>query len=162
MRYRERVTPPAYLILLGALAGASFGLILAPLSGTAAAATAVVLAAAVAAFAVAASPVIEVTDTGFRAGSARIESEFLGEVTELDKAGIRRRLGVEADARAYVLHRAYATGAVQVSLRDPRDPAPYWLVSTNRPTELHAALRELGGRSQSAHSEQTGSPSSSW
>ena len=45
-----------------------------------------------------------------------------------------------ADARAYLLLRPYRKKAVKVSLSDPADPTPYWLVSTRRPDALAAAL----------------------
>lgn len=144
--FRERVRPPVPLVILGALAAASFGLILVPLSTGAAAVAGACLAAAAVAFALLSSPVVAVDETTFRAGRARIEGRFLGSVCALDRRQLRVRLGVEADARAYVLHRAFARAAVEVALRDERDPAPYWLVSTNRPTELAQAVRALVAR----------------
>lgn len=143
MPYRERVQPSAPLLALAALAGASFGLILVPLSVPVAAVVSTLLALACVAFALVASPLIEVDVAGFRAGPARIEGEFLGAVETLDKEAIRRAMGVDADARAYLCHRGYAGGAVKVTNDDPRDPAPYWLVSSNRPDSLAQALRTL-------------------
>ncbi|MGM0385804.1 MAG: DUF3093 family protein [Actinomycetota bacterium] len=32
---------------------------------------------------------------------------------------------------------------MQVLIEDPRDPTPYWVVSSNRPEELAEALTEL-------------------
>lgn len=143
MPYHERVQPSIPLLVFAALAGGSFGLILLPLSTLTAAAVATGLGAATVALVLLASPRIEVDAAGFRAGSARIEPEFLGEVSVLDRERLRAVLGVEADARAHLCHRAYATGAVKVGIVDPRDPTPYWVVSSNRPDELAAALTEL-------------------
>lgn len=143
MPYRERVQPSPLLLALAALAGGSFGLILLPLSALIAALVAAVLGAATIAVALLASPRVEVDPTGFRAGDARIEPEFIGDVTVLDRERLRLVLGVEADARAHLCHRAYAAGAVQVEIVDPRDPAPYWVVSSNRPDALAAALGTL-------------------
>lgn len=142
MPYRERVQPSLPLLVLAALAGGSFGLILIPLSTATAAAVAVVLGAAVVALILIASPRIEVDD-GFRAGSAWIEPEFLGEVRVLDRQQLRQTLGVEADARAHLCHRAYAVGAIRVQIEDPRDPTPYWVVSSNHPEDLARALADL-------------------
>jgi len=146
--YSERVQPPVAILALAGVAGASFGLILVPLSPALAAVAATVLALACVAFALGASPVVEVDATTFRAGSARIEGRFLSGVEVLDRDGVRRALGVDADARAWVCHRAYAQGAVRVQLDDPRDPTPYWLVSSQRPAELAAALRTLLARTR--------------
>lgn len=143
MPYRERVQPSLLLLVLAALAGGSFGLILLPLSPLVAALVALVLGAATVAVALLASPLVEVDETGFRAGDARIEPAFLGEVTVLEGQRLRDVLGVEADARAHLCHRAYASGAVRVTIVDPRDPTPYWVVSSNRPEELAAALTAL-------------------
>jgi hypothetical protein len=49
---------------------------------------------------------------------------------------------VEADARAHLVLRPYIKTAVEITLDDPDDPVPYWLVSTRRPQQLAAALRE--------------------
>ncbi|HEY5784856.1 MAG TPA: DUF3093 family protein [Microlunatus sp.] len=36
--------------------------------------------------------------------------------------------------------RPYAKEAVELTLDDPADPVPYWLVSTRRPTRLAEAI----------------------
>jgi hypothetical protein len=64
----------------------------------------------------------------------------VGAPVALDAADTRRRAGVDADARAYLLLRPYLKRAVMVPVDDPADPTPYWLVSTRRPDELVAAL----------------------
>lgn len=89
---------------------------------------------------------ISVADGIFRAGRARIEATHLGPATALDADQTRRAAGREADARAYLLLRPYLKRSVRVLVTDPRDPAPYWLVSTRRPDELVAALAGMSGR----------------
>lgn len=86
------------------------------------------------------SAALLVRDGEFRAGRARIPLELLGEPRVLDVPQTRRVLGVEADARAYLLTRPWLKRAVQVPVLDPGDPAPYWLVSTRHPGELARAL----------------------
>jgi len=49
--------------------------------------------------------------------------------------------GPELDARAYLCLRGWIAAGVRVPVLDPRDPAPYWLVSSRRPAELAEALR---------------------
>jgi len=77
---------------------------------------------------------------GFSAGRALLPYRHVGAVEPLDAAATRRVLGVDADARAYLLVRAYCGGAVKVTVQDPADPTPYWLVSTRRPSALAASL----------------------
>jgi Protein of unknown function (DUF3093) len=73
---------------------------------------------------------------GLHAGRATLPWAHLGQVSVLDAEATRRVLGVEADARAYLLVRAYCRGAVRVSVDDDRDPTPYWVVSTRRADDL--------------------------
>ena len=75
-----------------------------------------------------------------RAGRAHIDVRHVGAVTPLDAEGMRRQAGVDADARAYLLLRPYLKRGVRVDILDPADPAPYWLISSRRPTDLAAAL----------------------
>lgn len=92
------------------------------------------------AFAVLTSPRVRVADGSLTAGRARIGLDLLGPARALDADQTRAALGPGLDARAYVLLRSWARTAVRVEVRDPRDPTPYWLVSTRRPVELAAAL----------------------
>jgi hypothetical protein len=77
---------------------------------------------------------------GFSAGHALLPYGYVGAVQALDQERTRQLLGVEADARAYLLVRSYCGGAVKVMVNDPADPTPYWLVSTRHPEALAASL----------------------
>lgn len=83
---------------------------------------------------------VRVSDGTFHAGRARIAVTLLGEASPLDAEQARRRAGVDADARAYLVLRPYLKRAVLVPLLDPADPTPYWLVSSRHPDALAAAL----------------------
>lgn len=83
---------------------------------------------------------VEVRDGQFWAGNAHIPIGFLRDPQALDTDAARRTLGVDADARAYLLVRPYLKRAVLVRLVDPADPTPYWLVSTRHPRQLATAL----------------------
>ncbi|VXB46256.1 DUF3093 domain-containing protein [Nocardioides sp. AX2bis] len=96
------------------------------------------------------SAVVRVDDSTFRAGRASIAGHHLGRVDELDAEEARLVAGRDADARAYLLLRPYRKRAVRVEVLDPRDPAPYWLVSTRHPARLAAALRALVARTTDA------------
>ena len=87
---------------------------------------------------------IRVADGQLFAARARIEARFLGPAEALDPGETVRVRGVDADARAWLLLRPYLKRSVRVVINDPDDPAPYWLLSTRRPTELVAALATLG------------------
>lgn len=83
---------------------------------------------------------IRVEDGWFHAGRARIPVTLLAEPVALDAEQTRLRTGVGADARAFLVLRPYLKRSVVVSLTDPADPTPYWLVSSRRPDRLVAAL----------------------
>jgi hypothetical protein len=85
---------------------------------------------------------VTISDGEFIAGSARIPVKFLAEPTALDAEASKRAIGVEANARAFIVIRPYLKRSVKVSVVDPADPTPYWLVSTRHPRQLTAALTE--------------------
>lgn len=80
-----------------------------------------------------------------RVGRARIETRHLGTVVALDADQTRRTAGRDADVRAYLLLRPFLKRSVKVTITDPADPAPYWLVSTRHPDELARALTSTAG-----------------
>lgn len=84
---------------------------------------------------------IQVSEGSFGAGRARIDLRFLTNVEVLDPERMREIAGPEADARGYLLLRPYLRRGVRVSLCDPDDPTPYWLLSSRRPEQLAVALR---------------------
>lgn len=90
------------------------------------------------------SPLVQVADGQLRAGRARIPTRLLGPPEPLDKDGTRRVLGVEADARAFLLMRPYLKRSVRIPVHDPADPTPYWVVCTRHPDRLAAALTSTG------------------
>ncbi len=83
---------------------------------------------------------VSLEDGILRAGRARVAAQHLGSAVPLDADQTRLLAGRDADARAFLLLRPYLKRAVRVELLDPRDPTPYWLLSTRRPDELAAAV----------------------
>lgn len=86
------------------------------------------------------SVVVSAGPDGLRVGRAYIDSQHVGPVRSLDRAAYRTQLGTGADARAYLATRPYLDHGVLVTIDDPSDPAPYWLVSSRHPDALAAAL----------------------
>jgi hypothetical protein len=103
--------------------------------------TAVLLVAVLALFGGYGAARVCVRDGVLTAGRARISVDHVGSVEALDAEATRRLAGRDADARAYLLLRPYLRRAVRITIDDPADPTPYWLVSTRRPDRLAAALR---------------------
>lgn len=87
---------------------------------------------------------VSILDGVFRAGRAAIPVHLLGPAEPLDEEAARRAVGVEADARAYLLLRPYVGRAVRVRIEDPADPTPYWVVATRHPGTLASCLNGAG------------------
>jgi hypothetical protein len=95
----------------------------------------------------AAAPRIDVTETTLRVGKATISRQYIGAVSAFSGQHARSQRGVDLDARAWTLFRGYIDPVVRIDITDPEDPTPYWLVSTRRPTELAATLRNTSQKS---------------
>jgi len=143
--HHERLSVPFRWWVQGTMLVATFWLafVVATPALVAWSATAFLLLAMALLFVVYGSPRVEVEDGWLRAGRARISGEFLGGAEPLDPAATRRVAGPEADARAYLLLRPYHPRPVRVTVRDDRDPAPYWLVSSRHPEQLAAAVAAI-------------------
>jgi hypothetical protein len=87
---------------------------------------------------------VEVRDGHLYAGPATISLAHVGAAEALDKEATRRVHGVDADVRAFLVTRPYISRAVKVTIDDPADPTPYWLVSSRHPRQLAAALTGAG------------------
>lgn len=146
VRYFERLVPSwVWWLAVPGLAGVAV-IVFLPLGPGPATAAALVVALVAGAWLWSFAAPVEVTDTHFRAGRARIERHHLGEVSVLDADGVRALMGPQSDARSHVLQRPWAAGAVRVDIDDPDDPCPYWLVSSRRPDALADALRSPSAR----------------
>ena len=145
--YREKLSVPLRWWVQGTMLVATFWLafVVAAPALVAWSATAVLLLIMVGLFVGYGAPRVEVGDGWLRAGRARIAGEFLGDAEALDAAETRRVAGPGADARAYLLLRPYLKRAVRVTVRDDRDPTPYWLVSSRDPEHLATAIRVISG-----------------
>ena len=143
MLFRERLSVPAVWWLLAGLFALSVllavGAYLGPVWGAGTTLATLLVAAAIFA---SASIVISVDTDQISVGRASIEHRYIAGCRALDAGETRRRAGVEADARAHLVLRPYVKTAVEITLDDPDDPVPYWLVSTRQPQRLAAAMQD--------------------
>ena len=147
--YHERLLVPVRWWLLSAAFAASLWLafwVSIPYPVVLWAATAAVVLALAALLVGYGAAQVAVQGGELRAGRAHIPVHLLADPTVLDADATRLTTGREADARAYLLLRPYVRRSVRVTVRDPQDPTPYWLVSSRRPERLAAALRRAGAR----------------
>ncbi|MCU1545326.1 MAG: Membrane protein [Homoserinimonas sp.] len=103
-------------------------------------ATATVLYLGCAALFLITAPTISVTRTHLVAGRARLPLDAVGEVSIFEDEEAVLERGQRLDARAWLLIRGWVSPVVKVTLQDPVDPTPYWLVSSRRPAQLADAI----------------------
>ena len=143
MLFRERLTVPLMWWVLASLFALSVllavGAYLGPVWGIGTALATVMVATAIF---ISAAVVISIDAREIRIGRASIEHAYIASSQALAAEEARQRAGVGADARAHLVLRPYVRTAVEITLDDPDDPVPYWLVSTRRPQQLAEALRE--------------------
>jgi hypothetical protein len=148
--FREKLWPAPWLFLATALVIPASLLVFLPISIEAGVVVAVLLYAGCVAALVLAAPVVEVTDTEFRAGRARLPRTAVGAVSGYSGEEATLERGQRLDARAWLLIRGWISPVVKVALIDESDPTPYWLVSTRRPDELVSVLGSRPGSQQIA------------
>jgi hypothetical protein len=139
--YRERLWPALWVFLATALVIPASLLVFLPISLPVGIAVAVSLYAAVVVVLVATTATIEVTETEFRAGRARMPRSVVARAQAFEGDQATAERGVRLDARAWLLLRGWIPGVVKVELDDPQDPTPYWLVASRHPEQLAAALK---------------------
>ena len=85
---------------------------------------------------------IEVSETELRIGAAHIDRIYLGDVQELSIDEMRLTRGRDADPATFLAIRFWQPRGIKIELRDPRDPTPYWLISSKRSRDLAEALQD--------------------
>ena len=140
--YRERLWPAPWLFISTALVIPASLLVFLPIDSRVGVIAAIVLYAGCVVALLLGSPLIEVTETEFRAGRARLPISVVGAITAYrgDEAQLER--GRRLDARAWLLIRGWISPVVKVEVVDERDPAPYWLVSTRQPDAVIDAVAQ--------------------
>ena len=79
---------------------------------------------------------------GIGVGRAWIGYEYVGRVTALDSQQTLHRLRIGADPRAHLVVRPYIPSSLEITVDDPADPHPYWLVSVRDPDRLARAVTD--------------------
>lgn len=90
------------------------------------------------------SPLVITCDgQNLRVGPATLGCEYISDVSVLDSNSMRLLRTRDADPAAYLALRFWTSRGVKVTLNDPRDPTPYWLVTTKRGEEIAALVRKI-------------------
>jgi hypothetical protein len=139
--FREVIRPPLWLILF--IYFMLFSLVLAiwaAFDNQTALVSALIAIVAGALLIFMASEEITCDGEQLRVGKAHIEYEFCGAVTVLRRSEFLLARTREADPAAYLVLLFWVSEGVKIEITDPRDPTPYWLISTKRGSDLKEAL----------------------
>ena len=77
-----------------------------------------------------------------RVGRAHIGYEFCGEVSILSRIDFLKARTRGADPAAHLALLFWVSEGVKIEINDPRDPTPYWLISTKRGADIKRALKK--------------------
>lgn len=138
--YRERLWPAPWLFVATALVIPASLLVFLPINGTVGIIVAIALYLGCVGLLLLGSPVVEVTDSEFVAGKARLPIALVGAVEGFSGLEARAERGTNLDARAYLVIRGWIDPVLKVGVDDAADPTPYWLVSTRNPSAVAEAL----------------------
>jgi len=75
-----------------------------------------------------------------RIDRAHIDIKYLGSVTVLDSPAMRLLRTRDADPAAYLAIKFWMPKGIKITVVDPRDPTPYWLITSKRGEEIAALL----------------------
>lgn len=138
--FRERLVPGPWLFVALLLLIPAVALVMTPIFSAIAWPAAVIVYVLAAGSFLLLAPTVEVADGELIAGRARIPVALLGAVETLDADQLRAVIGPGADARAYLMLRGYVHSGIRVSIEDPDDPTPYWVVTSRRPKSLRDSI----------------------
>jgi len=75
-----------------------------------------------------------------RIDRAHIDIKYLGSATVLDSPAMRLLRTRDADPAAYLAIKFWMPKGIKITVVDPRDPTPYWLITSKRGEEIAALL----------------------
>ena len=86
---------------------------------------------------------IEATEKELVVGKAHIELRYISKIESIDTAQMRLLRTRDADPAAFLAITFWISTGVKITLKDERDPTPYWLVSSKKSAELTSTLYKL-------------------
>ena len=141
MRFREVIRPPLWLLAFIYFMFLSLVIaIWAALGNRPAVLTLIASTAGILAIAFFVKTEISVDEKELRVGKAHIDLRFIESAIALDKNELRLARTRDADPAAYLAFNFWVSTGVKITLNDPRDPTPYWLLTTRRAKELTSTL----------------------
>jgi hypothetical protein len=87
------------------------------------------------------APVIQVGSSHLTVARAKIPRNLLGKIEEIAKDQIFSERGPKLDPAAHKVFQGTVKTAIKITVNDPNDPTPYWIISTRKPAQLAEVLR---------------------
>ena len=87
------------------------------------------------------APVIQVGSSHLSVARAKIPRNLLGNIEEIAKDQIFSERGPKLDPAAHKVFQGTVKTAIKITVNDPNDPTPYWIISTRKPAQLAEVLR---------------------
>jgi len=87
------------------------------------------------------APVIQVGSSHLTVARAKIPMNLLGNIEEIAKDQIFSERGAKLDPAAHKVFQGTVKTAIKITVNDPNDPTPYWIISTRKPAQLAEVLR---------------------
>ena len=87
------------------------------------------------------APVIQVGSSHLTVARAKIPRNLLGNIEEIAKDQIFSERGPKLEPAAYKVFQGTVKTAIKITVNDPNDPTPYWIISTRKPAQLAEVLR---------------------
>jgi hypothetical protein len=84
---------------------------------------------------------ISIDERELRIDRAHIDLKYIGGVDVLNTSQMRVLRTRDADPAAYLAIKFWISTGVKITVLDPRDPTPYWLVTSKRGDEIAALLK---------------------
>ena len=141
MLFKEVIRPPLWLLAFIYFMFLSLVIaVWAALGNFSALITFIALTIALLAIAVTAKSEVRVIKDELVIGKAHIGVKYLADVEILDKNAMRLLRTRDADPAAFLAIKFWMSTGVKITLNDPRDPTPYWLVSCKKGKELKSTL----------------------
>lgn len=84
--------------------------------------------------------IIEVTEESIRVSGSLLEREYIRDVVALDHNDMKLERSTRLNSLAFLAIRFWVKGGMKIVLNDPRDPTPYWLVSSFKVAEVKKIL----------------------
>lgn len=141
MLFKEVIRPPLWLLAFIYFMFLSLVIaVWAALGNFSALVTLIALTLALLAIAVTAKSEVRIIEDELVIGKAHIGVKYLAGVEILNKNAMRLLRTRDADPAAFLAIKFWMSTGVKITLNDPRDPTPYWLVSCKKGKELKSTL----------------------